>query len=60
MGWIIEKLGSFFEWWGKLTGTKSKHYRIGGRVIGVNWSIVTFVVLIWIAMLLFLPGGLLF
>jgi hypothetical protein len=46
---------SFFDWWGKLTGTKPKHYRIGSRVIGVNWSIVTFVIVIWVLMLLFLP-----
>lgn len=60
MNWIMQKLDSFLDWFGKLTGTKSKHYRIGGKVIGVNWTLVTFIVLLWIAMLLFLPGGLLF
>lgn len=60
MNWLLEKLQNFFDWWGKLTGTKSKFYRIGSKVIGVNWSIVTFVVLIWVMMLLFLPGGLLY
>jgi len=55
MGWLLEKLENFFDWWGKFTGTKTTYYRVGGRVIGVNWSIVTFVVAIWIAMLLFLP-----
>jgi hypothetical protein len=60
MQWIIEKLDSFFDWFGKFTGTKSKHYRIGSKVIGVNWTLVTFIALIWIAMLLLLPGGLLF
>lgn len=59
MQWLLTILSNFFDRWEKFTGTKTKYYRVGGRVIGVNWSIVIFVVLIWTAMLLFLPGGLL-
>ena len=38
----------------------TKYYRIGNKIIAVNWKIVAIVVAIWIGMILFLPGGLLF
>jgi len=59
---LMEKLmgafKGFFTWWANLTGLESKYYEKLG--FGVNWPIVSFALLVMLAMVLFLPGGLLF
>jgi hypothetical protein len=58
---LLQKISSFFEWWGKFTKLPRVRYEWpSGRIIVVDWGIIVFVVLIWIAMFVFLPGGLLF
>ena len=54
--WLTPKVKGFFDWWKNLTGLPTVNY----GSFSVNWSIVALVVLVWVAMFLFLPGGLLF
>jgi len=47
----------FFDAWGQITGTEYKRHNAlkwfgGYKVIGVNWPIVTFVLVMWAAMVL--------
>jgi hypothetical protein len=56
MAFLMKYIGGFFTWWeGLLDWPVST---IGGKT--VKWSFVAFWLLIVVAMVLFLPGGLLF
>jgi hypothetical protein len=43
-------ISAFFYWFGEKTGLESKTYNVNGKPIGVNWPIVAFMGLIWLAM----------
>jgi len=59
---IMQKISAvfkgFFTWWANLTGLEYKFYE--KLNFGVNWPIISFGLLVIAAMVLFLPGGLLF
>ena len=52
MTFLHKYIGGFFTWWQKLTKLPTIKYSDN---LSVNWAMVTFVVLIWIAMFVFLP-----
>ena len=57
MAFLMKYVGGFFTWWNGLldwpvTVTK------GGKVI--KWSYIALAAIVWGAMILFLPGGVLF
>jgi len=54
MAFLHKYIGGFFTWWANLTKLPTKTY---GN-ISVNWPIVSFGLLVMLAMVLFLPGGL--
>ena len=56
MRFLHKWIGGFFAWWKEKTGLPTVKY----GDVSVSWSMVAFVVLVWIAMFVFLPGGLIF
>jgi hypothetical protein len=55
MAFLQKYIGGFFSWWEKASRLPTIKYVWLGKEFSVNWSIVTFVVIIWIGMWLFLP-----
>ena len=58
MAALMGAFKGFFAWWQSVTGLEYKYYEKLG--FGVNWPIVSFALLVMLAMVVFLPGGLLF
>lgn len=55
MAFLMKYIGGFFAWWKELTGLEYKYYEKLG--FGVNWPVISFGLLVMLAMVLFLPGG---
>ena len=48
------------DWWAKRHKYPDWVPFKGGKYITVNWKMVLIIVLVWVGMFAFLPGGLLF
>lgn len=56
MAFLHKYIGGFLRWWNGLVNWPVSV--IGGKT--VKWSYIVFALLVWMAMFLFLPGGLLY
>ena len=52
MAFLMKYVGGFFTWWQKIVPLPTVTYR---EKFSVNWSMVSFMLLVWIAMWLLLP-----
>jgi len=55
MAFLMKYVGGFFTWWANVTRLPTLKYSWLGKEFSVNWSIVTFVVVLWILMWVLLP-----
>ena len=56
MAFLMKYVGGFFTWWKNVTKLPTVVYTFkSGKRVSVNWSLVVFVLLLWVAMWLFLP-----